>query len=82
MFNLKFVNMYRLSQIIMFSACLIFSMSMQAQERALEQINYLPNELDLFIDSISTKTLYKEIPDFSFDKPPIYIAKYNASKDI
>jgi len=57
-------------------------LKLNAQDRAVSQINYIPNELKNYVSSLKGKVDYVEIPDFSFVAPPEYIDKAKALEDI
>lgn len=57
-------------------------MKLNAQSRAVSQINQIPGELKNYVPSLQSKVDYVEIPDFSFDTPPEYINKAKALEDV
>ena len=58
------------------------SIKLFAQNRAVSQINYIPDELKNYVPSLQSKIGYVEIPDFLFDSPPEYISKNKALEDV
>lgn len=67
----------------LFSLCFFLSiLKLNAQNRDVSQINYIPDELKNYVPSLQSKVDYVEIPDFSFVLPPEYIDKKMALEDI
>jgi hypothetical protein len=57
-------------------------LNLNAQNRNVSQINFIPEELKNYVPSLHSKVDYIEIPDFSFVAPPEYIDKTEAKEDI
>jgi hypothetical protein len=55
---------------------------LNAQNRNVSQINYIPDELKNYVSSLQSKVDYADISDFSFVVPPAYIDKAKAIEDI
>lgn len=57
-------------------------MKLNAQNRDVSQINFIPEELKNYVPYLQSKDDYVEISDFSFVAPPEYIDKAKALEDI
>ncbi len=55
---------------------------LENQNRIGTKIEYIPDDLDCYIDSLKKGTDYYIIPDFSFNPPPLFIGKDEALEDV